>query len=841
MQLLRPGRASLALACVLLAPPLVAQIRPTEGIRDATPRLFALTNARIISAPGTEIGKGTIVVRDGMIAAVGGNVKVPADARVFDCRGLTIYPGFIEPWFVVGSSSHTQPRGTQEEEESSDCGCKSGASIQGPPRPVAPPAGGPHWNPHVRPERSAADGFTPGHGVEELREDGFTIAHLIPKDGLLGGRTAVVSLADESRDRRVIRDGVAAHATLGRQSGGYPRSLMGRIALIRQTLFDARWHAAAQDDYVNAVRAERPERNAAFAALAPVLAKRQPLAFDAADDLGLLRALRIARELDVKVWLKGNGMEYRRMESLRGVPLIVPVAFPKAPKIASAAAAEDVTLAGLRAWDRAPANAARLAEKGIEFSLTTAGITKHGGFHGSVRKAIERGLSVQAALSALTVTPAKLLGISARAGTIAPERIANLVVTDGPLFGEKTRILETWIDGRRHVITRVAKADPRGNWSATLAFPGGTDKRQVAITIAGKLTGLRASLGKSTSAKGAKGDRKFRAKAVTLQGRRLHVVFDGKAIGEPGMVQISGRLEQGRIFGTGALADGSRFLWSATGTAAKRERPAVVAGTAPTDAIERPEGAFGRLAPPEQPKTIVVKGATVWTCAKQGKVVADLWIERGKIKQIAANIEVPAGAVVIAGQGKHVTPGLIDAHSHTAISGGINEGTHATTSECRIGDVLNSADINLYRQLAGGLTAANVLHGSANPIGGQMQVIKLRWGAEPAALKFAEAAPGIKFALGENVKQSRSPDGKRYPRTRMGVEQVFRDRFAEAREYDEARSMTGSLPVRPDLRLDALVEIMAGKRMVHCHSYRQDEILMLMRVAENFGFRVSCF
>ena len=210
---------------------------------------------------------------------------------------------------------------------------------------------------------------------------------------------------------------------------------------------------------------------------------------------------------------------------------------------------------------------------------------------------------------------------------------------------------------------------------------------------------------------------------------------------------------------------------------------------------------------------------------------------------------MPQGsAILIEGAGKHVTPGLIDCHSHSAASS-INEGTQYITSEVRMRDVLDPTDINIYRQLGGGLTTANVLHGSANPIGGQNAVIKLRWGSNANQLLFKNAPEGIKFALGENVKQANWGGTNRYPQTRMGVEQVMRDAFRAALDYKHANDnymrnakyQRTKIPPRKDLELDALVEILEGERLVHCHSYRQDEILMLTRVAEDFGFKIATF
>jgi imidazolonepropionase-like amidohydrolase len=246
---------------------------------------------------------------------------------------------------------------------------------------------------------------------------------------------------------------------------------------------------------------------------------------------------------------------------------------------------------------------------------------------------------------------------------------------------------------------------------------------------------------------------------------------------------------------------------------------------------------------------VVVQGATIWTSGPDGVLEdADLLVRDGKIVAVGHDLEVPDGAVVIDGAGKHVTPGIIDAHSHSAILGGVNEATNITTAEVRIADVIDSESIQIYRQLAGGVTTINLLHGSANAIGGQNAVIKLRWGAGPEELIFDAAPQGIKFALGENPKQSNwNPDERRFPQTRQGVEQAIRERFRAARDYrrrwDDYDDRPGGsrVPPRRDLQLEALLEILDGERLVHSHSYRADEILMLLRVAEDFGFRIASF
>lgn len=258
-----------------------------------------------------------------------------------------------------------------------------------------------------------------------------------------------------------------------------------------------------------------------------------------------------------------------------------------------------------------------------------------------------------------------------------------------------------------------------------------------------------------------------------------------------------------------------------------------------------PLGAWGRTSAPEQPKLILFTNATIWTSGPAGKIEkGSLLVGEGKILAVGPEIATPAGAVVVDLAGKHISAGIIDCHSHSATDGGINESGQAITAEVRIGDFVDADDKSIYEQLAGGVTAVNVLHGSANPIGGQNQVLKYRWGSVGEDLKFREAPQGIKFALGENVKQSNSSQASnRYPQTRMGVEQLLRDEFQAGVEYkkrwDDWKATGKGLPPRKDLELEAIVEILEGKRLIHCHSYKQDEILSTLRVLEDFKIKIA--
>ncbi|HEU4437294.1 MAG TPA: amidohydrolase, partial [candidate division Zixibacteria bacterium] len=382
----------------------------------------------------------------------------------------------------------------------------------------------------------------------------------------------------------------------------------------------------------------------------------------------------------------------------------------------------------------------------------------------------------------------------------------------------------------------------RGRWGLTLSTSTNSGD-----TITLNLKG---------EADGPEGNFKIKKEAklfkVNLSGKRLTFSFTGDSVGFKGVVRMGGNVFTDEILGTGELSDGSAFTWKGRRIApfvpepdtSKKEKPEMASFLPVYPAAE-----FGRPKTPEQPENLLVKNATIWTSGPQGILEnADLLMRRGKIVRIGKNLSAPSGAAVIDANGKHVTPGLIDCHSHTAISGNVNESGQTITAEVRIGDVVDPDDISIYRQVAGGLTSANLLHGSANAIGGQNQVVKLRWGvSDPEEMKFEGAIPGIKFALGENPKQSNWGDQytTRYPQTRMGVEQIIRDAFKAGLDYqkdwaDWAKNKN-RIPPRRDLELETISEILQRKRIVHSHSYRQDEILMLMRVAQDFGFTIGTF
>ena len=820
---------------------------PPPGIRENTPGVHALTGATVVTAPGQVIENGTIVIRDGTIAAVGAGLEPPADARIWDLAGKTVYAGLIDPFTDYGMA---RPEGRD----------RRGADARPPEGRDETVTGSPYWNPNILPHKSAAELFAPSADqAEKLRSQGITLGLTVPPGAIMTGTAALVNTGDGTANDLSVAPDVALNIRFessGFGRGTYPGSLMGVLALLRQTFLDAEWYVAAHAAWDKDHALPRPEESQALGRLAQLRAARTPVLMTATDEKAFLRAARLAQEWNLPAVIRGSNFEYRRIEAITktGLPVILPLDFPEAPAVGSPEEALQVSLQQLRHWYLAPENAARLQKAGVNFAFTSDGLKDKGKFLAAVRETVERGLSPDVALAALTTAPARILGVSARYGSIAPGKAADLVVTDGDLLGEDTRIVATWVSGKYYAVASDPAVDVRGVWNVRTAELSLTDT--VTLTLKGKGDKPSGDLAKGAKAK---------LDNVSLSGSRLSFTFAGDSLGFPGVVQMSATVDSGRMQGFGVWSDGRTFNWSAerTGDAGSHDREDkeegkgdVVEGADSADTkpeplklvARYPDGAFGRPATPAQAKLVAFTHATIWTSGPQGTIAdGTLLIAAGKIVGAGAKLNVPADATVVDLGGAHITPGLIDCHSHTAIDGDVNESNQTVSAEVRISDVVDPDDIALYRELAGGLTLANLLHGSANAIGGQNQVIKLRWGGTSEELKFAGAPPGIKFALGENPKQSNWGDNftTRYPQTRMGVEQIIRDDLVAAREYEkrwnEYDKSKAGIPPRRDLELDAVVEVLNGKRLVHCHSYRQDEILMLLRLAEEFGFRVATF
>lgn len=780
------------------------------GLRGNTPEVFAFTNARIVTEPGRAIDTGTLVVRDGVVVAVGPGISIPADAHVTDLQGKTIYPGFIDIYARYGVP---------------DVG--SDASLSDA-----------HWNPMVRSFFQAGDAFRYDEKeAAALRSQGFVMAHAVPSQGIFRGKGAIVSLGEGETSRLLIGRDVSqvlsAELTVSR-GGAYPHSSMGAYSLIRQTLYDALWYSQAQQAYrSSAATTARPETNPALEALAADLKARKPFVFELADEQWLSQALALQKEFNMALWLKGSGYEYRRAAGWPALdyPVIVPLNFPGAPDVSTPEATMQLSLEALRHWQLAPENPARLRQKGYIIALTSDGLASKSDFLNKLQAAVKRGLPETDALAALTTTPAHLLGVANHYGTLATGKAASFIVASDNLFASGGEVEQVWIDGKKYQV-KPDRYDPRGEW----VVDSPATMNGLIVRLEGEPSRLRGSL--------ERGEIKVSLQTVKLDGQRLQLSFNGDSLQLGKTLRLSAHFDGNTLLGIAETSLGEIFSWEAsrTGGPAEGSREHKPDPAPPFLPDRYPSMDYGLTQQPEQAEYVLIKNATIWTQGRQGILENyDMMVFRGKIVSIGQSLSPVANALVVDAAGLHVTPGLIDPHLHTSILGNVNETADAITSETRILDVIDGNNVWIYRLLAGGLTTAKLFHGSANPIGGQDAVIKMRWGQSAEELVMAEAVPGLKFALGENVK--RLPD--RYPNTRMGTEQIIRDAFEAALRYGRQQQaweqQRRGVPPRRDLQLEPILEVLQGKRMAHVHAYRQDEMLMMMRLAEAYGFRIASF
>ena len=815
-----------------------AQGPPANGPRSVDVGWFALQNARIVAAPGSAPIAATIVLRDGRITAVG-DQSPPAGATVLDCSGLVIYPGLIEPFFA--SDVPALDPNTQDQ----------------------------HWNPMVQPQRRARDGaLVPAADREALRKLGFATVACAPSGGILKGTAAVVLLDEPTPQTpvRIVRDDAYLLGSLQTSRDGYPDSEMGAIALLRQSLLDGQWYERCQRAVAAdpSLQAKAPQPSAALQAL--VTHKALPLWCDAQDELQALRLLKVAAEFERAAVIVGSGMEFRRLAALglAKATLVVPLHVPDAPEVTTAAAAERVSLRQLQSWEQAPTNSKRLLDAGLTVAWTTARLRDRKDFFARARDAIACGVTADQALAAVTTVPAALLGIADHAGTIAPGKFANLVVATGDLFAEKTELREVWVGGVRHAVTPAKDRGLDGSWAWTEGWPG----------AAGSVVTLRID-GDKITVKVA--DKAPKASGVQRDAKSLTCRLVGAELGQEGAFWLRLHRDGERLVGVCTTPDARTLPLRAVRSEAGGGKDGEAAG-APKDGKEGKDGQGGddkdaaKFTPPDlgplptplggygfvtmpAASEFVLVGATLWTSDGRGNLRdGAVHVRGGKIVFAGPRSDLPKPAAevrVIDVAGKHLTPGLIDCHSHTGISRGVNESGQAVTAEVRIEDVLDPDDVNWYRQLAGGVTAVNQLHGSANAIGGQSRTTKVRWGVlQPDHMHVTDAPAGMKWALGENPRRANGSSNTRYPNTRMGVEALLRDRLAAAtvhrREHAAYEALAPAarakvLPPRVDLELAAIAEILAATRRIHCHSYRQDEILMLCNLVREHGIKVGTF
>ena len=787
---------------------------PNNGVKSTFSPIYAFTHATIVTSSKMIMVNGNMIVQDDKIIDIGENITIPEGAITIDLKGDYIYPSFIDLYSDYGLA--TLKRGEYNYR----------------PQYESNKEGSYHWNEAIHPEIDAANGFTYNNKqAESYINSGFGVVLTHQQNGIARGTACLVSLSDEREQKSIISAKIASCFSFrkGVSRQKYPTSLMGSIALLKQLFLDSYW-------YQNSGKTT----NLSFNAFNNQL--ELPHIFQTSLLTDYNRIYKISDEFEIDFIVKGNGMEYQRIEEIKSYefPIILPLNFPLKYEINNPEESDILTLSKLKHWETAPFNARILSENNIDFCFTMSDLKKPKDFIKNLRITIEKGLSKYEALDALTIIPATLIGEEDRLGSLEKGKKANFIICSSDIF-EDGEIYENWTNGIQNIVKQKLDIDIRGYYTFI------SDKEEKQISISGKISKIEMEeiISDTTSI------------TYEIDQNGSNIIFHTKDITIRGTSDFIDGIFKGRYQNLeGANID---FTMERDSLFLKDKKDFTLKYDTIIPPIWTPNKAYGNSYEIISVPTIF-RNATVWTNEESGILLnTDVAIQDGKIIAIGSNLtkeilwpKTKIRVQFIDATDKHITCGIIDEHSHIAISHGVNEGSQAVTAEVRIGDVINPNDHNIYRQLSGGVTASQLLHGSANPIGGQSALIKLRWGSTAEQMKIEGADGFIKFALGENVKQSNWGNFNtiRFPQSRMGVEQVFYDAFYRAKEYQEVWEKYNALPTskrrkttppREDLELNILVEILNAERFITCHSYVQSEINMLMHVADSMGFTINTF
>ncbi len=769
-----------------------------DGVSSDNQNFVAFTNATLHLSPGEVINKGTLLIQKGKVHSSGQSVQIPKNAIQIDLHGKHIYPSFIEVFSNFGIKNPVNDTNANEE------------AYYDTKRE------GYYWNEHISPEVSAFTQFSfDPKKATELRKAGFGLINTHSGQGIIRGSGVLVSLDPNKTDNeRILSSRSSQYLSFTKNKYSkqmYPNSLMGSMALLRQTYLDADWYAKGGIESVD-LSLEALNKNKDLSQI-----------FYAGNKSNVLRAHQIGKEFNIDYILFGGIDEYELIEDIKATKatFILPLNFPKPYDVSSPFAAQYISLSDMRNWNQAPGNPAALAKNGLNFAFSSYGLDATSDIKKQLIKAIEYGLDKKTALAALTTIPAQILKESAKLGHLHQGAMANFLITSGDIFEKETIIFENWVQGKAFVINSMKQKNIDGNYSFT------QDKNKYLLHIKNSISKAEITIKKGDSTVKSKG---------SYSDNWLHISMES---GEDKYSRLQALIMSAQtIEGTAIDSKGELSKWEARRQAdEKKKETAEDSKNRYISPVTYPNNGYGFTTAPEQ-KSILFKNVTVWTNESEGIVAhTDVLVKDGIISKIGK--ELKAGkAEIIDGSGKHLTSGIIDEHSHIATIS-TNESGQNSTAEVSMEDGLNYEDINIYRNLAGGVTQAQILHGSANPIGGRSAIIKLRWGETSQGLIDQKAPKFIKFALGENVKQSNWGNSTRFPQTRMGVEQVYVDYFQKAREYEALKNAAQNF--RKDLEMEVLVEILNKERFISCHSYVQSEINMLMKVAEQFNFNINTF
>ncbi|WP_373059093.1 amidohydrolase family protein [Zunongwangia sp. H14] len=777
-----------------------------DGVRSRNTNYTVFKNARIHVNPSSVIQNGMFAIRDGKITAVGKSISVPGNSVVIDLEGKEVYPSFIDLYSDFGI-----PKPKRAESNSDQPQYDAGRE-------------GYYWNDHIRPETDAVAQLSyDKEGATKLHKAGFGVVNTHVPDGIIRGTGSLVALNPEGTEGdRILKDRSAQYLSFDKSVQSrqvYPTSIMGAMALLRQVYLDASWYAKGNSANTDlALEALNNNKN-----LVQI--------FSTDNLLDEFRADKIGDEFGIQYVILGSGNEYERLDKVKnsGATYIVPLNFPDAYNVENPFMAQYVSLEDMKHWNQAPANLKMMADQKIPFTVTTKGLDAEKDFRKNLLKAVDYGLSKEDALAALTTVPAKVIGEEGRLGEIKEGAWANFIITSGDYFDEESSLYENWVQGKRAIIQDMDITPIAGEYNLKL------NGNSYTLNITGEPTSPKAEVKLGETKIGSK---------LSFEDNWMNLLLSSPDTTKTDFIRLVANVpsEKDAISGKAILPNGTETSFTAVKSSEaenseedKKEKDQDHHEVVP---VTFPNKAYGFTELPEQ-QDVIFKNATVWTGEAEGTLEnTDVLVKDGKIAKVGKNLNA-GRAKLIDATGKHLTAGIIDEHSHLAASA-INEAGQNSSAEVTMEDVVDPTDIGIYYDLAGGVTSMQILHGSANPIGGRSAIVKLKWGEDAEDMIYDNSPKFIKFALGENVKQSNWGSNVRFPQTRMGVEQVFMDYFSRAKAY-EAEKAKGADDFRKDLEMETLVEILNGERFVTSHSYIQSEINMLMKVAEAFDFRINTF
>jgi imidazolonepropionase-like amidohydrolase len=802
----------------------ISQYIPQNGVKESQSDVTVITNAHIYVSSSLEYERACMIIQHGQVVKIGKKLKIPKGAIVIDMKGRTILPAFIE----LNSSI-----GIPEEKK------KEARSFS--PQMESSKTDSYYWNEAIHPEINSSELYQKNlKELKLLNEKGFGFVVSHNSDGIARGSGVLVSAHGEELSKDILIPEVASFYSLNKGSSRqtYPSSQMGSIALLRQSLYDYRYYLESERCFTD-LSMESWEKQMELTKF-----------METKDKWEILRAARIGKEFGFDFIYFGSGNEYECANSLKDLDakIILPINFPKAFDVSDPYISRLIPLSQLKHWELAPYNFSILSNNEMTLAISSMGIKSAAEFWNNIRTIMQTGIPKNKLLKSLTETPASFLGQESKMGSLEKNKLACFsVFSSDPFVDKEAKVNEMWLMGQRKKIAPYQSISVLGSYNVSLGNSelfldvSGRDKRLSAFVYE-----YGANQKKVDSTK-KKVDLKIDGNDITLTMNR-----------EDSLGPYS-EVMHGKVSNNGGVMEGDMVLknglWSKWNAIRIEELDSKEKDNK-SDSIHAGKCWFPNLAygldscVTQHP--ILIRNATVWTNEKEGILLkTDVLLENGKISEIGESLKSNISNIKeIDAAGMHLTSGIIDEHSHIAISKGVNESGQAVSAEVSIGDVVNPDDINIYRQLSGGVTCSQLLHGSANPIGGQSAIVKLKWGATPKEMLLDDAPGFIKFALGENVKQSNWGNFNtiRFPQTRMGVEQLFYDGFHRAKKYkiewDTYRKNENKKDVkapRIDLELEALLEIIESKRFITCHSYVQSEVNMLMHVADSIGFKVNTF